>query len=93
MMLLAEALACDGDSDHVALCQDCLRLWAFDQLVKDENDPPGLCPTCKGQTCHCGGCMRTVRCLADGDFANPVGGLLRPDKIASWSPEAGVVFR
>lgn len=81
------------DSQTHALCQDCLRLLAWGDLIPCENDPPGLCPTCNGQTCHCAGCMQTVRYLSVGDFTNPDAGLLRPESIVSWSPDAGAVRR
>ncbi len=81
------------DSETHALCQDCLRLFVWADLVPCENDPPGLCPVCNGQTCHCAGCMRTVRYLGIGNFTDPEAGLLRPHLIASWSPDGGATFR
>ncbi|MCK1536826.1 MULTISPECIES: hypothetical protein [unclassified Bradyrhizobium] len=81
------------DSQTHALCQDCLRLLAWGDLVLCENDPPGLCPICNGQTCHCAGCMQTVRFLSIGDFTNPDAGLLRPELIVSWSAAEGAVRR
>ncbi|WP_439398969.1 hypothetical protein ACRQ5Q_16655 [Bradyrhizobium sp. PMVTL-01] len=81
------------DSQTHALCQDCLRLLAWGDLVPCENDPPGLCPSCNGKTCHCAGCMQTVRFLSIGDFTNPDTGLLRPEMIVSWSPHSGAIRR
>lgn len=81
------------DSETLALCQDCLRLLDWEHLIPSENDPPGLCPHCEGQTCHCGGCMLTAKLLAAGDYLNPATGLLRPDQITSWTPDGGAVFK
>jgi len=47
-----------------ALCQNCLRLLPLSILVPDDNDPPGLCPACGGQTCNCVSCMRAAFDLA-----------------------------
>ncbi len=41
----------------VALCQDGCGLRPVGLLVPCENDPPGLCDLCGGQTCDCDGCM------------------------------------
>lgn len=41
----------------VALCQDCLRIQPLASLIPSDNDPPGLCPACGGQTCSCESCM------------------------------------
>lgn len=81
------------DSQTHALCQSCLRLFTWDKLVPCEDDPPGLCPICFAQTCHCAGCMQTVRMLSTGDFMNPDSGLRRPHLISSWSAEGGVQLR
>jgi hypothetical protein len=81
------------DSQTHALCQDCLRLLAWEKLVPCDNDPPGLCPICNGQTCHCAGCMQTVRFLSIGDFTNENAGLLHAELIVSWSADAGAVRR
>lgn len=77
------------DSTSHALCQDCLRLWRWEQLTPAENDPPGLCPACEGQTCHCASCMKTAERLAAGDLFGA--GVLNPETIAAWSPEGGAV--
>lgn len=42
---------------HHALCQDGCGLRPIAALTPCENDPPGLCDSCRGQTCNCGGCM------------------------------------
>jgi hypothetical protein len=71
-----------------ALCQDCLRLQPVSSLVPCENDPPGLCPACNGQTCDCASCMRTSFELEAGIF----GSLLRgPAAYQSWSADGGIV--
>ena len=42
-----------------ALCLDgkACGLRPLAGLVPDENDPPGLCDRCGGQTCNCPGCV------------------------------------
>lgn len=41
----------------VALCQDGCGLRPVLCLTPCENDPPGLCDLCGGQTCDCEGCL------------------------------------
>lgn len=83
----------EGDSTTHALCQGCLRLHEWSALVPDDNNPPGLCPACGVEACHCGFCMSTAQLLAAGDFLNPEIGLQRPHEILSWTPEGGAVKR
>jgi hypothetical protein len=71
-----------------ALCQDCLRLQPLSCLVPCDNDPPGLCPSCGGQTCDCAPCMRASFDLEAGIFS---GGIRDPETIESWSAAGGVV--
>jgi hypothetical protein len=71
-----------------ALCQDCLRLQPVSSLVPCENDPPGLCPACGGQTCDCAPCMRASFDLEAGIFS---GGIRNPETIESWSAAGGIV--
>lgn len=78
----------------VALCQDCLRLHDVADLVPDDNDPPGLCPRCGGQTCNCLLCLDLAMDLMRGNFLPKAGrnflsgGLQKP--IAGWSLKDGV---
>jgi len=61
-----------ADADLVypreALCQNCLRIHLVTTLIPDDNDPPGRCPTCDGQTCSCDTCMADAADLRDGLF-------------------------
>jgi hypothetical protein len=41
----------------VSLCQDGCGLRPVCLLTPCENDPPGLCDRCGGQTCDCEGCL------------------------------------
>jgi hypothetical protein len=65
----------------LALCQGCLRVHRVCDLVPDDNDPPGLCPICAGQTCSCRDCIASIDALARGNSALPGAaciGLLEP---------------
>ena len=47
----------ESSSNDVALCQDGCGIIPVTDLVPDENDPPGRCPHCNGQTCQCDACV------------------------------------
>lgn len=40
-----------------ALCQNGCGLIDQTRLIPDADDPPGRCPTCKGQSCDCYSCL------------------------------------
>lgn len=73
-----------------ALCQDCLRIVPKDRLLPSDNQPPGLCPSCQGQTCDCPSCMAEAQVLRSGDL-NSVG-LVAGHRLAAWSPETGGII-
>jgi hypothetical protein len=75
-----------------ALCQGCCRLHLVCDLIPDPNDPPGLCPSCRGQTCNCWGCLGSVAALKRGDWAHAG---LQPHAAAravSWTPDGGLAM-
>lgn len=41
----------------VALCQGGCGLVPVSELLPDPNDPPGICPKCKAQTCNSRCCV------------------------------------
>lgn len=43
-----------------ALCLGSCGLVDVADLIADDNDPPGRCPGCGGQTCQCRFCARTA---------------------------------
>lgn len=73
----------------VALCGDCLRLLDVGDLLPDDNDPPGRCPHCNGQTCNCFMCLETATDLMRGNLRSDR--LQRP--IAGWSLKDGIQNR
>lgn len=46
-----------GRNLKVSCCQDGCGLRPVELLTPDDNDPPGLCDLCGGQTCDCLECM------------------------------------
>lgn len=40
-----------------AMCQNGCGMVEQTRLIPDDDDPPGRCPTCKGQTCECPSCL------------------------------------
>ena len=77
-----------------ALCQNCLRLHLLCDLIPDANAPPGLCPTCGGQCCSCGGCLGSVEALAARQWdAFPWQDAGMADRAISWTPDGGLVAR
>lgn len=73
-----------------ALCQDCLRILPKDELLPSENDPPGRCPHCNGQTCECDACMADAAGLRRGEL-NSVG-LVAGLRLVAWTPEDGATI-
>jgi hypothetical protein len=81
-------------TDH-ALCQDCLRLHLVCDLIPDGNDPPGLCPVCRGQCCDCTACMSEAAALLRGDDKTAARNL-QPQfrhRLLRWSASEGATFR
>lgn len=75
-----------------ALCQGpCLRLVPVCDLIPDDNDPPGLCPHCGGETCNSPFCLAGAQAKAAGDWRG-----LQPEaqrRALAWTPSGGLVLR
>lgn len=42
------------------LCQGACGVVDLATLIPCENEPPGLCPTCRNSVCDCDSCLRTA---------------------------------
>ncbi|MGD0432554.1 MAG: hypothetical protein ABSA58_15840 [Acetobacteraceae bacterium] len=79
-------------NNRIALCQCCVRVIQVNALIPDDNNPPGRCPVCGGETCDCRGCLSNIPALARGDWAVTN---LQPHsrkRAISWSADDGLVL-
>lgn len=72
---------------EMVLCQNGCGFVERSLLVPDDNDPPGLCPHCSGQTCDCN------HCLAHTEYEplSPVG-QASPVEQPNWFAMGASVF-
>jgi hypothetical protein len=77
----------------LAMCQDCGRAHPLEALIPDANEPPGLCPVCRGAACTCSNCQEGLSALARGDWWNANLQLHAALRAISWTPEGGLVLR